>query len=135
MLVVRARVLELRCLDDPSLLELCVPQVLREPIMDLAREARPLRDAGARGVDVAQPAQLGVRPAESDEVRLQLRLDPRKRIAVNIKSKDVARGDDAGRHDGIHREVQLAEGGNDETDGEERMRHQALTEVQPPEQQ
>ena len=129
------RVLELRRLDDPPLLELCVPQVLRQPIMDLAREARPLRDAGTRGVNVAQPAQFGVRPAESDEVRLQLRLDPKEEDRGEHQSEDVARRDHAGRHDGIHREMQLAEGGNDETDGEERMRHQVLTEVQPPEQQ
>ncbi len=129
------RVLELRRLDDAALLQLGVPQVLRQPIVDLAGQPGTLGDAGTCGVDVAQPAELRVRSPQGREVRLQFRLNPQKQDRGEHQPKDVTPRDDPDRHDGIHREVELAECGDHETDGKERVRGEPFPDVQPAEQQ
>ena len=118
-------------LGQPALLELGVPQVLGEPVVDLAREPRAFGQRRVRGVHLAETAQLGVGATQGGEVATDLGLDAHHQDRVEDEPQGIGRGHDPGRDDRVEREVQLAEGGHHQARGQVRVGHEPVADVQP----
>ena len=128
--VVFAFRVEALVLGQPALLELGVPQVLGESVVDLAREPCPFRQRRVRGVDLAEPFQLDVGAAQRREVAAELGLDAHHQDRVEDEPQGIGRGHDPGCDHRIEREVQLAEGGHDQPGGQVRVGHEPVPDVQ-----
>ncbi len=102
--------------------------------MDLPRQPRALGQPRIRSVDIAEPSQLRVRPAQGAEIGGQLGQDAHGEDRVERQPERIGRGHDARRDDRVQREMELAEGRHDQPGRQERMRHEAVADVQATEQ-
>ena len=92
----------------------------------ISRASRgPLGQRGVRGIDVAQPPELGVGAAERPIVHAELGDDAHHQDRVEAQSQGIGRGHDPGRDDRVEREVELAERGDDEPRRQVRRRTRA----------
>ena len=129
--VVFASASRLCVLGEPALLELGVPQVLGQAVVDLAGEPGPFGHRGVRGIHVAQTPELRVRAAERPVVHAELGDDAHQQDRVEAQSQGVGGRHDPGRDNGVEREMELAECGDDEPRRQETV-GDAVADIQAP---
>ena len=111
--------------DQASLLELGVPQVLGQPVVDLAREARALLESGGGELRVMEPSQLGVSLAQLVDIGSALCPKADEQDGVEGDAQDVPAGHQRGVRARVDGEVELAEGRDHQPDRQVAGRHPA----------
>ena len=81
--------------------------------MDLACQASPLGHRGVGRIDVAQACKLQIGALDSDQLVLDLGLDPKQQDGVKADAQQIAGGHHTRRDGRVEDEVELAEGGDD----------------------
>ena len=95
--------------------------------MDLARQPGALLYGRARDVRVPQDHQLRVRAPQGAHLFAALDRQPGQQDHVEDHALQVAQRDDGAVDTGVDRELDLAECGHDQTDGQERIQALLLT--------
>ena len=123
-------------LREAALLELRVPQVLRQAVVDLARQPGTLLERGGDELGCGQAAHLHGRRAQVGADRRDARSRPRpSSSAVEGQPQQVADGHQAGVAAGVDGAVHLAEGGDQQAGREQGIPRPTAAAVGPMRQQ
>ena len=114
-------VLERGDLGQSALLELRVPQVLRQAVVDLARESRPFLERRGDELGLGQAPDLHRRRPELGEVVPAVDDDPDEQDPVEGQAQQIPGRDDRGVAARVDRVVHLAERGDHEARRQERV--------------
>ena len=89
-------------LSEPALLELRVPQVLREAVVDLAGQPCALLEGRGGELRVGEASHLDVRGAQLAKVVTPIDDDAGQQDGIEAEAQEVAGGREPGVRPGMH---------------------------------